>query len=204
MGEFLLLFSVAVAPWLLSGWLRLPRYVGYMQHADYDLDRYGKLLASTKAENRYLLTFIILLVILFFVVACPFLTLGAVAIKQPLAAVVVYLALFIIAICFAPRRLTAEQKYRRDSRVIRLLILSFWLELIPTLISLGLMLGMLSMIFDPNNSPESMILAFGLIHVVLAFGVCAGPIGLALTSFSVVFAQLINRLIESLIRRQSA
>lgn len=200
MSETLVVYMVFVAPWLLVGWLRIPRYVAYFQRADYSINGYTSLLENGKTENRYMLICLGLTAVLFLVLGCALTSLGTMLVKQPLAMVLIYLGLLAAAITFLPRKLTFDQPNKREPRAIRLLVASFGVELLPIIVVFVPIWSLLAAIFDPNNSPESMILAFGLIFVVLALGICAGPLTFALTPYSVVGGYLLNRLVERIFR----
>ncbi len=198
------LFVVCVSPWLLAGWFRLPRYTRCFQQVKYRYVRYETRLSRDRAESRYLFVFVAVLG-LFGPVACcgfPFIVPVLYGGVWLFVAGIVYLALFLFVVGFAPRGHLTEQEFVATPRTMRLLTTAFFVELIPVWIGSLYFADSYSALANPNNSPEA---TFALGALTLGFmvieSVAVGPATFILTRFAIPVAALINWPLDALLAR---
>jgi len=192
-GEFFLfLFLFCAGSWQLAISFRLPRYVRILQNEGYNYPRYERYLTSNPAEARY---FIIMIVVVgsFCIVSCgASVFLLANFVKNPLSASVLYLGLLLLTLIFAPRNLIQSPISRVSTRTLRVLITAFLLELILPYLALSVMVQTYAEMIDPRNSPESMILSFGFVGLLLWIAAIVGPINYVLMRYAPMLAVIIN------------
>ncbi len=192
-------YVIFVVPWLLVGWFRIPRYVRYLQENEYNAPVYLRWLTSNKAENRYIQIFITLFIILVVISCCSSIYLPRIIYNSPFAITMVNLGLLIPAIIFAPHRFPQQKILTFSWRQIRLIVIGFFVELVPIFASLGVCGQIYALISDPNNSAESMILAFGFVTLMILLIMIIGPLTLILTPYNILLTQRINSIVELLI-----
>ena len=199
---FFLACVACIIPWLLAGWLRLPRYARYLQEEGYDSERYTNWHSHSTPEIRYVIVFVCGLVLLTGFSCIGSLFISSILTKMPFLPVIGYLAVALLAICFAPHNRRVGQEFISTSKTIRLLITAFFVEFVPILIGAWLISGTYNALYDPNNSPEAMF-AVGIFFLgfMILITVCVGPITFILTPYLLLIAHAINRPIETIFAR---
>jgi len=187
-------YAVFVAPWLLAGWFRIPRYVRLLQETDHDPTTNSEWMAGQKAEGNYFLVFSALLAILTIISCCGPFYLPSIIYNNLILAIVINLGVLILALVFAPHRSPKQQAYPCSWRETRFIIIAFLVEMIPTGVSLGVIEFLYEMISDPNNSAESMVLAFGFFTAIVTVITAIRPLTFILTRNFVLLAHAVHRL----------
>src|SRR5258708_15943675 len=191
--SFVLLCFVCVTPWLIARWFRIPRYARYFQQEGYEYNRYSLWLSRNKAEDHYFFIFLIILGLIGTIGCFGSVILPSIAIEYTFPAGIVYLLLFLLAIYFAPRDRQIKQKFAATPRAIRLLVTSFFVELVPALLGTCILLIAYNMLNDPRNSPESMFALGAIVFgFMLLLAITLGPIVFLLTRYTLPLANAIN------------
>jgi|GEM_PF-1808705 len=187
------IYMLCVMPWMVAGWLRIPRYVMQFQMAEYKLPNYG--FGFAQRERRYGWTFTILLALFVLVpFPCFFPTLVAFGVfDHPIPFALIYLGVWLLALLFSPRGKNAGSHSISSPRTKRILITAFFIEPVLAFLVAWLTGSTYSVFLDPKNSPESMIIA-GTAVAALTATVCftMGPITYILTRYAVLIAAALN------------
>jgi hypothetical protein len=196
---------MCITPWLFAGWSRIPRYTRFYQQENFDAERYSLFLTGHKGEERYCLLYFLALAI-FPVVFCGAfcylpLALSRMVFDTPYPLVLINFVFVLLAVLLTPRDHQRSADSKLTGHATRLLITAFFVELIPTLIELGIIWISNFGLSDPKNSPESMILAPGFVGVMLLTAVVVGPVTFFLIPQALPVASAINWPIDFMLSR---
>lgn len=182
---------VIASPWLLASLRRLGRYLYLFQSVDYRKRDYYELWNTFKAERRYS-HFVELLLVLLTPALC-FISgpLIVAVLTYPLPSLVIYLLFAILLTGVAPKIPTEIQPQSEPNRTLR--SISYAVLGIPVYVAALVTSLSLSVLSDPNNSPESMIIAPLFLLIPLVSWGMAGPFIFVFTRSTPPFAYAVYR-----------
>ena len=187
----LVLLAACALPWLIAGWLRIPRYARYLQSEGYENQCYARWLEQQDAETRYgkiLRRFLLVLLILscagyFSASLLPGIPIIALAVSGGLASLAFYLA---------PKDTEVKQQFTPARRTGRLLITAFILETVPTIIAGLVIFALVRGLESPTLWAGMTFVLFPLVIWTIFFlAVMAGAVGYVLTPFLLPVANLL-------------
>src|SRR5258708_39971401 len=110
-------YLLLAIPWLIAGWIRIPRYARYFQQEGYEFKRYSLWLLRNQTEKRYFNVFVSILGLLLGILFCgsaylialnnqlsqsiAYAVLLAIAF-YPLIGAIIYIVISAVALKFAP------------------------------------------------------------------------------------------------------
>ena len=185
-----------ISPWVIAGWLRLPRYLQCFQETGYRYEEYTSILWRNPAERRYFVFFCLLLGV--YLICGGWLAVIEIVSISPYLAVGLYSVLFVVALYLAPRKPLIEQSVVLEARALRLAVTAGIVMLVPVFAGLGVILSCNNHSLDPKNSPEAMFIeSWFLIGVMLIVSAIIGPIAFVLARYAVTIANTINSILLS-------
>ncbi len=198
--SLVILWLICVIPWLLAGWFRIPRYTHYFQQADYKYQSYVQWFLNNNVENRYFFRFVLTLVSLPPLCFCAFPFLPSALFSSPFPVGIVYFALLLLAMLFAPHDRPNNPQFTRTQRKMRLVLIAFFIEFLPVLVGTWLIWGAYNALADPRNSPKSMgVLALPALGFIIFLSASMGPIAFIFTRYTLPIANVINWPIDKML-----